>query len=143
MSQTLKPNLEQLVDYVQNLTFGTPILITPDGDITEPSVNILDENNHWVYSVTTCELFTHNIELLVNEIPIHKTNWIALTHMSNQSGYSGPILHESEQISVGIIQKLINIARDLNKPTLFVISPVLNDTEDNYVGWCILRHKFA
>jgi hypothetical protein len=73
------------------------------------------------------------------DIVIDSDDWEAVTHgMSGQYGYRGPVMHPSEFVGSGIIERIM-YSHDAG--TVFGITTVRSDDSDELVGWVILRKR--
>lgn len=70
------------------------------------------------------------------EPEVDGTGWEFVDGYSGQHGYSGPVMHASEQLAGGI-------ARDvLADPGVYVVTVVEDlDDMDNPAGWVLLKHQ--
>ena len=100
------------------------------------------------FTVTTCHVITdrheglHAPEVCWSEdggLEVQSEEWEAWsTGMSNQWGYTGPIMHPSEYLGGGMAQTL------LDEPGTYVITEVDDlDDPDAPPGWIMLKRKEA
>lgn len=66
--------------------------------------------------------------------------WKAVPGLSCQYGYSGPIMHASEQVSLGIVRQLVEQYPGAQYVLRPVFDSAIDDDGDDLVGWIILAN---
>lgn len=124
---------DSAVREITNSDFGTPFIINPDGTFR------IDDNSYGEYSVN----YTGN-DGNGNDYLELDDNWVAVSGMSGQHDYSGPVMHTSETLTSGIIDSIVS-----DKPVRICLSLVTDMSDDpdfpedsaDTIGWIILRGK--
>lgn len=117
-------------DSLHEHEFGTAHIIYPDG-----TFSVRDD----VAAPWDVEFNGDPDTLEINDY--HDEGWETVAGLSNQYGYHGPILHESETMSPGILALLSHLA---NAPILVCLSVVCDYADpdaDDYgdsIGWAVL-----
>lgn len=117
-----------LTQKINALDMGTPFTISPSGELLDrpddlhaPEVTIVEGT-------------------APADIEIGDPRFEALTGLSNQEGYSGPIMHSSEFIGTGMVRTLRQQAHLDGHPLTFVTTEVVDlDDPDALVGWVLLK----
>ena len=117
-----------LAQGINALDMGTPFTISPSGELLDrpddlhaPEVTIVEGT-------------------APADIEIGDPRFEALTGLSNQQGYSGPIMHSSEFISVGMVRDLRQQAHLDGHPMTLVATEVIDPSDpDALVGLVLLK----
>lgn len=77
------------------------------------------------------------VELIGNTIDVDSYSWAAITGYSSQHGYTGPIMHPSEQLTNFVLR---DIVKRYGTATRYAITEVIDSEDpDNLIGWIMLR----
>lgn len=109
--------------YINAFDFGSVFTLAPTGEIADR--RDLHAPTVW-----------HDDEL---DVIIEGRGWTALTGMTGQYSYNGAVMHSSEYIGVGIIDRLLDLADDDTQTFTIVTVEVLDDPE-HPAGWAILHY---
>lgn len=115
----------KMLSGVDKADFDCPYTINPDGtveyDWEDPS--------------------PYYVELVDGELEYEGADkWEAVEGFSNQQGYGGPVMHESEGYSEGMVKAM----HDSGKPQTYVHTEVWSKGEDDdpeSAGWVLFRKK--
>ncbi len=129
-------NVSALTALISNVEFGGTFTLDSDGNFTESDVYAPD--------VFHSDDVT---ELEVDGVTPDYSDWLAMTDMSGQDRYHGPVMHASEYISDSVTRELMRLAADeLTVFALVVVECYPEDGEDEYpepAGWAILYRPAA
>lgn len=135
MDTLTRDDLNRLSDAVQTLDFDVPFTLYADGTLTTAK---------WAHAP---EVF-HVDDVPGVEMEIQGPWHTCLEGLSNQDGYRGPVMHAAEQISPGIVSRLLaeieNVDRGDDGAVFVIVAvEVLPDDEDPEpapAGWTIMAH---
>lgn len=124
-----------LIDALEMLDLDTPfILDDPDGD----SIRIAEDIDLPEFELGSDEFQPRHV---LNQGP---GGWMTISGLSNQEGYTGPILHPSENLSEGIITEIRERTRrilqgdPLPLQLVWLMAEVIDpDDRDALVGWVL------
>lgn len=110
-----------LVDSFHCYEHGVPHIVNPDGSF------IVDDTDYsapeTLYAVDS------------NTLEGSLSNWNILSGYSNQHGYDGPIMHESEIPGESMLEKIMEKA---GQPISLAIVTVCDYESSEPIGWAIL-----
>lgn len=75
-------------------------------------------------------------DILIDGVPLARSEWSAITGMTGQHGYAGAVMHPSEYIGRAIASHMSYLSED--EPMTFVVCEVRDDDGCTPVGWCVL-----
>jgi hypothetical protein len=119
-----------LAEAIQALDFDHPFILTATGDLMDAPGEYAPEVYH-VEEVPGVEMEIHG-------------PWRPVLHgLSNQYAYRGPVMHASEQVSEGIVRRLLDsIPGDAEAATFAIVAvevyPDADNPEPFPAGWTIV-----